>query len=964
MPSVSAFTLPRRSLRDEATARSPRARCTRAGVLAILSLLLLAPAPAAWAITAEDHEFLDFLINEVKYYDTALRYLDGLEKEGRQDTNSQAETASRRIDVLQAQGRTADAEKAVQDFQKRFPNHPRASIGNLEKIGQKAQAVLESLVKAQRMQDSTKADALRAEAVTTFNDQVVKPLASLIQSLQAKVDAARKQNKPPPRGTGAAREPSQRPADTEALMNLLRPLEYAELQRLKFYQSFATALPEGAAARKEALEKGRSLAQEFVDKRFDFPLMQFQAQLHVGQFEFEMQHYDAAEEALSVLYGIVPPFPGPYKDDVIEPFRNLRLQAIFYGARARNAARAYPKAVQLIEQHFIRSAPGPFDLSKAEEDAGTRANAASVRLEYGIALAGAGDPTRGLGEIHKIIDKPNQPASIVLDARKALGRIAAQGGAGLGARDLYEASIGLKSDYQLEEALDCMQWGLSRLNPSKSQEYAEVAPLCLNEIAELNFLLGRYVESALAYNEIFSFHSSAAKELLGKVSRNFLASTNRAIKVTQGGAAHTGLRELKEAATRASEQFAGGFTVFEAMIYDGKALETAGKLDEARKKYLEVKPDLKGVKVPVYFRAQAYAWRCLYRLWDQSDAEHRKALDPELEKAVATLPQVASRALQERDLEAASLASLTLGQIQFQRGQFRESAAALKGFADELTAEETNRCPGLASLIIAEAKAEDLPASEGHFKKMQEVCGESPLVAISASAIADAFETQKKHEDAARYTLIYAKHPASKDDLEKPAELARVAGILIEGGKADDAAPYIKKLNEANKDASPETARAVIILEAKVYQHEKQWDKAIAKLKSYVEKFKPQDDQAYEDAYVLKDLGDAYLVRTKGKPTLKDMKSAEEAYNTACYVMRRRISRNPDAERIFWQWTLDFMKLQMRIGDAGQVNAYRTLSDFVEREKTTEMGGLKAEFVALAQQAADKLEKRKEPAKQ
>ena len=83
------------------------------------------------------------------------------------------------------------------------------------------------------------------------------------------------------------------------------------------------------------------------------------------------------------------------------------------------------------------------------------------------------------------------------DARKALGRLSSRGIVKLRGVDYYQAGVGLKADFRFEDAIDTFQLALASLSPKDIKEMNEVAPLCLNEIGEVNYRLERYVESTV-----------------------------------------------------------------------------------------------------------------------------------------------------------------------------------------------------------------------------------------------------------------------------------------------------------------------------------------------------------------------------------------------------------------------------------------------------------------------------------
>ncbi|HVR75467.1 MAG TPA: hypothetical protein VMT52_14120, partial [Planctomycetota bacterium] len=736
------------------TARSP-GFSVHAAVVAALALVLV-PRITEAALSPEDRVYADFLIKELRYYDTALRWLEGLEKGGRLDQATQADIASMRIEVLKGQGRSEEALEAVAEFQRKFPNDPRASVGDLHGIAEAMRKVLELFDRSNVEGDAAKSAALRAEGAKTFEEEVSKPLEALIADLQKRVEESRA--KPSEK---EKRAPAARGAGSPRASVLMQSLHYSELVRLQFHLAYARKLAEGSPERTAVLQKGFKLAQDFVQNRYEFPVMQYEAQLNLGAVAHELGRHDFAEEELSVLYELTPPFAPPYTKELVDSFKSIRLQAILFGARAKSAGRNYQRAVEIIEANFVKRRKDDFDLIDAENDPAHKTYAVLVRLEHAIALAGSGSPQRAFNVIDKVIEKPGQPMALVTDARKALGKIALMGGVRLRGKDYYQAGIGLKSERNWGAALETFQQALGSLNPRDLKEKAEMAPLCLNEIGEINFLLERYTESALAYQEVFSYFSDAPQDLLSKVATNFLAATTRAIKAG-GGTAHTGLTMLKEEATKESERYSSGFQIYESMVFDAKNLELEGKYAKAREKYLEIARELKGQKVPFYWFAQASAWSCVYYQWDQADPAGKKALLSEIAAARAALPEVIEKGLGEKDRRGAAKASLILGLIHYQHGEWQDASRVLRVFAGVLADEPTFRCTGLGSLILAQVKTRELKEAARNLKSLYADCKQAAVVATAALAIADAFEEAGKLKEAALYGLFYARHPASR----------------------------------------------------------------------------------------------------------------------------------------------------------------------------------------------------------
>ncbi len=908
---------------------------------AVLALCAWCAPAAVGALPPDDQAFAEYLIKQLRYLDTASRWLDSLEKGRNLDAASQAEIAGLRIDILKAQGKEKEAMEALEAYKKRFPNSPRASMGTLEVIGvalSKATKLLENAI----VQPKEKAAESVAAAEKIFNEEVIPPLDALIAEFQAKYDELKKQVK----------------AEDPQLQDASRVLQHAELARVNIYLLFAQKLPRDHEKRTALLQKGADLAAKFVNDRYEFPVMQFRAQLQLGIYAYELGMYPKAEESLDILYSAEPPLQRPFAKLIIDAFKGYRLQSILFGARAAIARGAYARALQVIERHYFKSKNDEFSLARAEEQADLRSAATLVRLEYGIALCGTGQAARGLAEIHAVIDKPGQPVALVTDGRKALGRIASLGFVRLSGKDYYQAALGLKSELKWDAALYTFQTALLRLDPRDEAERNEIAPLCLNEIGEIYYLKGQFAESALAYEEACRHFGATEHEILAKVSQNLLAAVTKAIQTRDDGLSHAGLAKLKEAAGKYSEMLGGDIALIQSYIVDARMLVDQGRFDEAREKYLLVPRTHKGRKIDFYWQAQAGAWECVCRKWDQADEEEKKKLEADVAKALEELKAVIPQAIKDKDNVGAGKAAFFRGQTLYQRGRFDEAAETLAVFTTSLTGEKVYRTIGLAVLCLAEVRRGNCDAAALQFNEIRRETPDLPVVASLAAELADGFEAAGNAARCAEFALLWATHPAAASDMAQPAALGQMVRRLIEGDKGAEAKEYLEMLRASGKEGDPALDRQLLYLEAKSLAQEKKLDEAIAKFQLYANKFRPKNDY-YEDPYVYRELGDAHLARRapgKRAASIDDMQAASDAYNAACFMMQDRAKRDPTLEKTFWRWMLDFWTLRMHIADiASAKNSYRDLQVFMQDYGDSDMGGLKEEFLKLEAHAKSKL---------
>ncbi len=924
----------------------PRGTAGRACALALALLAWCSPA-GLLALTSDEIAFAEYLI-KLRYFDTVTRYLDSMDKSKAADQRSLADIAWLRVDVLKAQGKEKEAVQAMEEVKKRFPNSSRASTGSLEVVGV-ALTNATKLLDQSIVQPKEKAAESVAKAEKLFTEEVAGPLDAMIAECVAKYSDVKSKNK----------------MTDDVVQEALRVLQQVELARVNIYLMYAQKLPRDLPRRAELLGKGAGFAAKFVDERYDFPVMQYRAQLQLGIYTYELGQFAQAGDYLKLLYDAIPPLQRPFAKPVVDAFKSYRLQAILYGSRATISLGAYKRAVDLIEKYYLKGKKDDFDLSRAEDDPDLRSVATLVKLEYGAALCGVGLTSRGLSEIHAIIDKPGQPPALVTDGRKALGRVAALGSVRLSGKDYYEAALGLKSELKWDAALYTFQTALMRLDPRNEAEHNEYGPLVLNEIGEIYYLKGQFVESALAYEEACRLFGTTPHEILGKVSTNMLAAVTKAIQSRDDGTSHAGLGKLREAAVKYSDSFGGDTAVLQNYQLEGNELISQGQFDAAIEKYKLIPAVHKGRKVEFYWQAQAAMRECVCRKWDQASNEEKPKLEPELLKALDELRDIVSKALADGDKVGAGRASFFRGQGLYQRGQWDEAVKTLTVFTSDLADQKVNkyRIPGIAVLCLAEVRQGNPDAAAGHFKVLQTETPELPMVASVAAQIADAYEKAGNAARCAEFELIYMTHASSASEMTQSANLGASIKRLIAGGKTAEAKESLVKLRATGKEGDPALDRQVMYLEAKLLVQENKVPEGIAKFQLYINKFNP-NGAFYEDPYVWYDLAQANLARrTPGKSGVsnEDMQQASMAWNTACGMMLERSRRDANDkdreldEQTFWDWARGFWKLNMTLAAGGALNNYRALQAFVAEFKDSEFGGYKAEFMELDALAAAKL---------
>ncbi len=495
----------------------------------MVCLFVAPPLLAAW--TPADETFANYIIQRLKYFDTATRWLDSKSRERGIDDRARAQIAARRLDILRGRGDDQAFAQALEQFKRDYPWHARASVGSLEGIGEKLVRVLADLERAAVAKEED-AGSLREKAKEVFSSDVIVSLNALIEEHDQTLAKLREQLKE-----------LDDPLSNDEYKTRLESRDHAVLARVRFYLNYGRKWPERSTERKESLEKALALGDDFIDAGSDFYVLEYLAQLLRGITAYELGRYLLASDHLGVLYDILPPSAPPYLPAVVIAIKDVRLQAILHGTRALSAAGSFGEARRVIKNHVLTSRKGdPFDLSRAEDEEILRKIAILVKLEFAVAMAGDGDSEAALGSIQAVIDRysgseTDEDKAYVTDARKALGRLAQIKGVTLRGQDYFQAARGLKSEFKFEAALDAFQTALANLTP---RECIEFAPLCLNEIAENLVLLGRYAESAVAYGELFeSFGRYVGPTgIAARASKNFLHATTKAIETTPGGSSN------------------------------------------------------------------------------------------------------------------------------------------------------------------------------------------------------------------------------------------------------------------------------------------------------------------------------------------------------------------------------------------------------------------------------------------
>lgn len=917
--------------------------------------LLLAFCISGWAPSAEaagcwsdeDETYANFLVNQVGYLDTADRWLAEKSRNRNTDARCRAEVERWQLEVLRGSGKEDEYRAALKRFQSRYPWHRLAATGGLQEVGALLAPVLQAFERA-AVVGGDEAKALRVEAKNTFHKQVVRQLDGQINSLTEKL--------------------TKLPEKAKERATTHQARDQAILARINFYRLYGTKWPKDAEERKAALETALELADEFVENGSDFFVMEYSCQLQRGVIAYELARYLLAFDHLSVLFDLEPPVEKPYPKPIIKAFKDLRLQALLYGARTLNASEQFSETVRIMRQHFLASSPdNPFDLTTAENSPGLRKYSVLVRLEYGVALAGDSSPNEGLKVIQAVIDKYQKSSdadsqAFVIDAQSALGKIAMIDGVKLRGQDYYRSGRGLKSQHRFEEALDVFREALGAL---RRRELMEYAPLCLNEIGEILLLLDRNAEAVVAYAELFEFYGTLIRgqPYTAKAAQNFLAAVTRTIDSTPSGTQHSEWARLSDLARKEYESSGGsGFADEQARMVAAQQLEQEGRFLEARESYRAIPEKVKRggqeIVVPFYWRAQANAEAMVFEAWSRAEDRRKEGEENPLEDdrtaAMGRLGEIVSQALTVGDKDGAATAALVQAQLYYSERDWVAMEKSLRVFDRDLAELEDHRCSGVGFLAISLARQGKCEEAKAKFDSIAKACKDSQIYGPTARDLSDCFYDAGDGLNAARFSYRYGRHPSSKADRKRLDTLLTLAGRLAEGAglptrnaaRFRQAARKYFARAKKHPEAKGESRRALYLIGSKLLRAEGKHKVAVKALERYITEFNAADGVNEEDPYVYRDLAEIYWT-SRDKPAVKDARLAAKNYEAACALLNQRLARVPTLEPTFWQWALSLMRVRAFLAESGDANAAGRVISFIETRSGSEMGGLKSEFTKI-----------------
>ncbi|MBI4584633.1 MAG: hypothetical protein HY717_11515 [Planctomycetes bacterium] len=946
--------------------KTVHSRCsiTEASLLGLLLWSCLAPPAAEAALSEHDKRFAEYLIQDLKYFDTAQRFLESLKKIYA-GAGEKGEIAFFEADILQHVGKTEEYLKKLNEAGKLDPQSKRAMTSSLLKINVDMGKVITAFEKANQTSDPKNSAVFRKEARKYFQEKVLKPINALIDDLGKKVAGQEQKFREDRKKNPKTREPEQ-------LIDLSRSRNLAELARVKIYLVYAKQLPRDdpsfQADQEKMLKDGLKYASEFVDNRPEFYLMQYDAQLRKGLYQMELGKFAAAAEDLSVLIGIEPPGappPGGYPKEILRPLIDLQLQALLYSARSANLARKHAEAVAIVEEKLLKGKNNP--LREASRDPELEKYFVLSELELAIAHAGRGSSEKGLQMVQDLIARYSklstspQASAYITDARKALGTIARIGGVALRAQDYYQGGIGLYAEGKLEESLGLFQQALGAL--ADFNERNDLAPQCLEKIGWIHLKGQRFAEAALSYLEICRQYPRS--ELVTTAAVNALSSAN---KLTIAAKDHSGYRKLDEEAKRHYDHFVGkGIAIFQVTMVEAQDLERQGKWEAAKELYLKIPREQGKDKVPFYYRAQASAGHCEYQGWLARRGSGDQSAE-ELKKLARRMKALAAAALKEKQLDGAILASYVEGLIHNDLKEWPEAVAALSPFTGLFKEDKSYRSIALYHHCEALLRQGKVAEAEEAFKQLKKDFENDASSLYAALLFVDHFNAQGGEESfkkAAAYVKIYANHFMAKDELKDLQKVLFVVEVLVQGGEIAEADKFLK-MAERIGGGDEEVGKRVLYYRAFIAFQLKKHAEVIQATSDFIARYKPSGEDR-DDPYIYRLRGESYI-KLKAPPQITEVKKAEEDYNSAVGLLDRqrqavaaRGGENGKLEREYWEWAHEWSLLNQHLGKAGDINAWRKMWVFVNERQGSEMGGaaLKEKFLELKKEAEKYFSKKK-----
>ena len=910
--------------RTEVTASrvSPRARWV-AAIACLLGGLSAGVGDSASAqatrqgFTAEQSAFADGLIRDLQYFDTARRWLESVRRSAGGKPGLIADVEARLIDILRGEGREDEVKKALVEFKRKYPWHRRASVGSIELIVRRAEEIRQSIEDAALSGTPAELATARIAAKQAFSEEVDKPLDDLIVELRK---AAEGRDAPPEKVQESGR---------------------AQLIRLRVFRTYAQSV--GGDDGQALLERSLDLARELVEESFRYPILQYDAQIEVGLYLAELARHEEAADELGLLLDVGVPGGGQAHPLVVRAIQGLRLRAALFSAQSLNAAGKQEDAAELLKRYvFSKPAePADIDLRAAEKDPELQQYAVAARLEYGIALVGSGSMARGMKSIQSVISKyegkkDGKSVAFVVDARKALGRLAASGSVALSAMDFYQAGLGLISDFKFEEALGIFQLALGALTPRETQRNA---PVILDKIGEMAYRLGRFDEAAVAFDELIRYYAGSKVHQSG--TTRALGAIDEAKKQLGAGATdHVGFNSLNDFATQANNAAGGNRQgILAAKFNDGVREEESGRWDAARRIYASVPETTDGAPEPAWYRAQASIIATTIREWQSTeDADEKAELKAGFSESIPKLEGILKKALADpKATVGAAVSALTLGELYFHTEQYEDAARTLSLFTSELAQDESYRCTALGYLCIAAVRAGQRKEAATWYRTLRKDCAADASLPAAAYELSDDAGARGDEDAAANYMLDYVQHPTVEGTLDNLPFVMKVVGVLVDGGQFTEAQRFIEIAKKLPSEDAGDLARQLLFLDAKIAMRAGDYAATLRNVEKYKEEYTIQGEH-FEDALMAQMYAEARIKLSqqkseKKRPSTSALNAAAEHFSYALNLRSTLVEgAKSTASRSlvdrYWKMAYRFLQVHNALGGRGSLDSYNTVHIF------------------------------------
>lgn len=932
-----------------------------AGKLKLIALCLALiglPLPVRAQLKEDDAQLLNYILNSLKYADTAERFIDKLLDKYGADQAVKADLEWRKVDIHNLRGESDQAAELSKVLQKKYPKHSRSSLADLGSIGREMAKVTAAFDKATT--DPENAAKHHQAGIEVFEKNVEPSLNAMVTDLNAKLKTAQEKYIKARRANPDAPPPKE----YRSLRGNRDNVELVRISVLRVFAGVLRSVPSLATKRSEVLNKGLAYAQTYVEERANNRLLQWQAQMQKGRYEIELEKNAEAYDSISVLLGIRPPVPRgrPVPADLVDYMKKLHIEAVLYASQAANHAGLHEEAVDAVESYMLGADKGPFALNEAHRDPKLETYFFLAQLERAIGIAGGGDTTKGLAEVQSLIDKyksqGNDPKSqaFVNDARKGLGRIAEVSGAKLNAESYYEGGMGKFSERRFEEAVSLF---LNALDAANSKDRKDVVPKTLIKIAEIQYILGRNAEAVMTFLELHKWVPLLGKDDLSikKAANDAMSIATTAARANRG---HAGYQALEKLADAFLNEVGGDIPPGLREFVKAQEAELQGDLAGAIDIYGGIQEVHEGKPEPVYLRAQAKVIDCKVQQWLLNAKKDDPDVVAQIKGLLAPLSELGKKAKEAGKLQAQIVCSWAAAQIYLNTGDQAKAVEALIPFQEEYASDTQYRAAALYYLLENQIALEMGAEAEVTYKPLKSDYPDHISSYYGALQLMEYFRGKGEAEKAAQYILDYASHEKAAEEIKTVGRIMDIVDLLLEAGLLEEAKKWLARAEAIVGDDDSPDGKRVYFRRAKLSFQEKDYATVITALSTYIKKYGEPKSSEEDGPYILQMLGESHLRQSIANKSLKVSGLKLALINLAKAVNgikdRRDLEDSGErskAERAYWTWSYLMMFTYKKLGDAGSKKAWVKIRRFIVLNKNTNMGGakLKARFTKLLKEA-------------